>query len=87
MKSQKSPQTETWYCWKELTVVEGEDEPRLLTPWGDPSTFEYPMDWLFKTPEAAMAAKRDYAPYESWHLVKMTLEPVGFVPAEPEEED
>ena len=71
-----TPKTEVWYVWKELVTVEGEDESRLLTPWSDPSLYEYPMDWLFESPEAAYASKEEQAPDEDWILCKETLEPL-----------
>ena len=78
--------TEIWYCWKEHRLVEGEETPRLLTPWSDPAEHEFAMDWLFASPEEARRVVEeqfgdpdDGEPVwerEGWVLVRMTLEPV-----------
>lgn len=72
------PATEKFFQWKELKQVEGEDAPRLLTPWSDPMEYEHPMDWMFATVGEAEAAKEEHAPDETWYLVVVTMEPVGF---------
>jgi len=66
------PKSETWYAWKEL--VNG----RLLTPWADPMLHEYPFDFLFATPEDAIAYKAndDAAAEEEWILVQINYQPV-----------
>ena len=63
---------ESWYVWREHKTVEGEETPRLLVPWSDPSVYEYPMDWQFKTIAEAEAAKSEFAPDEDWCLVLET---------------
>lgn len=69
--------TETWYCWRELATVEGEDEPRLLVPWSNPNEYEQSFDFLFETQEEAHETREAYgAEDEDWLLVKMTLEVV-----------
>ena len=63
---------ESWYVWREHKTVEWEETPRLLVPWSDPSVYEYPMDWQFKTIAEAEAAKSEFAPDEDWCLVLET---------------
>jgi hypothetical protein len=82
------PPPEVWYCWREKNSVEDEDGPRLLIPWADPQQYEFPFDFIYETPEKAIAGLRDMTaahetsdhedPLEtdSWILCKMTLEPV-----------
>ncbi len=79
--------TETWLCWKELKTIEGEDKPRLVTPWADPKGHEFSMDWLFSNSAAAEIAKNEYAPNEDWYLVEMTLTVVAHHPPAPETDD
>ena len=77
---------ETYYQWKEYLTVEGEEGPRLLTPWADPHKYEWPMDWLFATKKEALDAKHEHAPQEEWVLVRVTVVPIRVVPAEEDEE-
>ena len=78
--SEPTPQKEVWYQWKVYSTVEGEGEPRLLTPWSDPMKYEFAFDFLYKTPSEAMQGLKDYEvdPIESfdWVLVKTTYEPM-----------
>ena len=69
------PSSETWYCWMELRQIEP-NPPRLMVPWSDPREHEFPMDWLFRTPEEARAAKKEHAPYEDWILIRKIFEPI-----------
>lgn len=64
---------EVHYVWKELATVEGETEPRLLTPWGDPMAYEDPFDYLFDTVEAAREQKKEQAADEDWVLCMESL--------------
>lgn len=90
-----NPKTETWYVWKTFEApypdLEGVPTwpPRLLTPWGDPHLHAHPANSMFRTTEEAREWKSEYAPYENWWLVKMTLEPLEFHKSEeePDEED
>ena len=73
--------TEEYYTWKEFAVVEGEQSPRLLTPWADPNKYEYPFDYLFGTKEKAYEGletfgAKDEAEESGWVLCKVTLTPV-----------
>lgn len=68
--------TETWFAWKEYAPDES-GELRFLTPWSDPETHEYPIDWLFKTPAEAEIAKNEVAPEECWILVEVSFKAVG----------
>jgi hypothetical protein len=72
--------TETWYAWRELRQVEGEDVPRLLVPWGDPHQYEYDFNYYFATPEEAKRTKEEDllgpSSEEDWLLVKLTMEVV-----------
>ena len=63
---------ESWYVWREHKKVEGEETPRLLVACSDPSVYEYPMDWQFKTIAEAEEAKSEFAPDEDWYLVLET---------------
>ena len=59
---------ETWFTWKEFSTVEGEETPRLLTPWADPRLYEFAFDFLYKTKEKAHTHKKDMgAADEEWH--------------------
>lgn len=70
--------TEIYYIWQEWATVDGESEPRLLTPWADPDEYEFPFDFLFDSPEAAIIGKKEWeAEEEDWILCKMTIEPMG----------
>ncbi len=73
------PKSETHYVWKEFKTVEGEDSPRLLTPWGDPMQYEFAADFLFDSEEKAKEWKTEHAPDENWILCKQTVEPIEFV--------
>jgi hypothetical protein len=87
-KPTTQPAPEVWYCWRERLYVEGEATPRLLVPWADPQQYEFPFDFIYKTPEKAIAGLHNMAdapevsdpedPHETdaWVLCKMTLEPV-----------
>jgi hypothetical protein len=69
--------TETWYCWKEFIKLDGEDKPRLFTPWGDPYKYEFPFDFLYDSPKAAQKGLEfDGDPDAGWVLCKMTLKVV-----------
>jgi hypothetical protein len=70
------PKTEVWYCWMEYATVEGEKQPRLLLPWGNPFKYEFPFDFLYKSKAAARKAKQEQAPDEDWVLCKKTIEAV-----------
>ena len=72
----KFPQKEVYFCWKEFVTPAHEDEPRLLTPWGDPEKYESAYDLLFDTEQEAIKSKLDDAPDENWILCKVTFEPV-----------
>lgn len=85
--NQQLPKIETYYQWKQFDTVEGEKEPRLLTPWADPDQYEWPMDWMFETIKQAKEAKSEYAPYENWVLVKVVITPVEFVGSDGYEEE
>lgn len=66
---------EVWYVWKEWITVEGEDKPRLLTPWSDPQLYEYPFDFMYATREKAIAGRKEMEATEGedWVLCKETL--------------
>jgi hypothetical protein len=86
------PPNDSFYQWKEYRRVHEPDgslsAPRLLTPWSDPNEYEWPMDWMFETPEKAKETKLDLAPCEEWVLVKVTYEVVEVVGSvEDEDED
>lgn len=67
---------EVWYVWKERTIIEGEKKPRLLTPWGDPKLYEFPFDFLYASPEEAIADRKEHeAEDEDWVLCRETLTP------------
>ena len=81
---------EVWYCWKELEAVEGEDEPRLLTPWADPHVHEFAFDFLYETPKGAYQGASDMGAEpadDGWVLCKMVLEPVSRVMFDPDMEN
>lgn len=80
------PTGEEFYQWKEFGVVDGEDKPRLLTPWSDPMKYEFPMDWMFPSVEKAKEAKSHMGSNDNWWLVRVTYEPVEMVKAEGPEE-
>jgi hypothetical protein len=82
-KTAPKPKTETWYVWREYITIEDEDEPRLITPWADPSIYEFKFDFLYPSPEEAMAGLKEFrdsedpevqAEMDDWVLVKMTME-------------
>ena len=81
------PTSETRYMWKEYIKTEGDDHPRLITPWSDPFEHEFPMDWMFDTPAAAMIAKADHAPDEDWVLVVVVYVPVKIVRGDLDDEE
>ena len=69
--------TEIHYVWKEWATVEGENKPRLLTPWANPDKYEFPFDFLFDSPETAIIGKKEWeAEEEDWILCKITTEPM-----------
>lgn len=70
---------EIWYCWREYTIAEFEDTPRLLVPWSDPMEYEYAADGIFNTKEQAEAWKNEIAPDEDWVLCEETIEPCGTI--------
>ncbi len=86
--SEDQPNSEVWYTWRERLCVEDGKDPRFLVPWADPMKYEFPFDFIYETPQAAMQGLRDMAdtpetpdletPHEtdSWVLCKMTLEPI-----------
>lgn len=49
---------EVWFCWRERVEMD-DGSIRLLTPWSDESVHEFPMDWLFETPEKAVEAMKE----------------------------
>lgn len=75
---------ETWYEFKVLEKLEGEDTERLLTPHANPDEYEYPLDFLFDTPEKATAWLKEYVEdgnieqeeADTFVLVRKTLEVV-----------
>jgi len=84
-KDKGVPGTETWYTWREYITAEGEKNPRLLTPWSDPSIYEFQFDFLYPSPKEAMAGRKEFrdqedekvqAEMDEWVLVEMTMEPV-----------
>lgn len=77
--------TEYRFMWMVWDTVEGEDKPRLLTPWADPLRYEFPMDWQFETEDAAITTKNEVAPNETWILVHVTVKPIKEVgPTDPQ---
>ena len=77
--------TETYFVWKELAQVGDEKEPRLVTPWADPQIYEFPFDFLYKTPEDAVEGLKDWTAVDDaretpWILCKETLEPLTTQP-------
>jgi len=75
------PKKEKWYTWRLLTTMEGEDNPRLLVPWSDPKTYEFPFNFLYETQEKAkegleIMGATDEAVEQNWILCKLTIEPV-----------
>lgn len=87
------PPREEWYCWREFSPVESciegqpPEPPRLLVPWADPHVYEYPFDFIYKTPELAREAKDEQAPEENWVLCKLILEPIEVVAGADEESE
>lgn len=81
------PPSWMFYMWKDYITIEGEDHPRLVTPWSDPFQHEFPMDWMFDTPSAARIAKAEHAPDEDWVLVMVGHVPVMVVRGDPEDEE
>ena len=78
----KTPKTETWYCWRVYTTPSNENKPRLMVPWSDPRIYEFPFDFLYETPEKARDGLKtmdaeDYAFEEEWVLCRQTLEPIS----------
>lgn len=82
------PRAESYYCWREFAKVEGEDNPRLLIPWSDPSRYEFPVDAVFDTSEAAELYRENllegydeddetYQDAMNWVLCTETIKPVG----------
>jgi hypothetical protein len=75
--------TETWYVWREFVTVDGEKEPRLITPWSNSMDYEFKFDFLYPSPDEAMAGLKEFrdqeekkvqAEMDKWVLVKMTME-------------
>ncbi len=79
---------EIYYQWKVPGTVEGEDKPRLLTPWADPFLYEFAFDFMFDTPELALEGLDDWEAREhaevDWVLVKVTVEPLENQPFNPQ---
>ena len=84
-KPTPTPKVETWYVWREYITAEDEEEPRLITPWSDPSIYEFKFDFLYHSPEEAMVGLKEFRDSEDlevqtemdqWVLVKMTMEVV-----------
>lgn len=73
------PKTETWYTWKEFKVVEGETEPRLLTPWANHYKYEFDFGFLFETKDQAWEQHKQLGGDPGWYLCKITLEPTDEV--------
>ena len=76
--------TEQYFTWREYVQVEGEDSPRLLVPWSDPNTYEFPFDFLYESEDSARGGLEDFGAQdeaEGWVLCKLTLEPVSPAPA------
>lgn len=75
-----------YYQWKVLGTVDGEDEPRLLTPWVESISRSGRV--MFDTPELALEGLDDFgcratAETEKWVLVKVTEEPLEDQPFKP----
>jgi len=73
------PHKEEWYVWKELAKDPDKEcsRPRLITPWSNPRTHEFPFSDLYDSPEAAKKGLEfDGDPEAGWLLCKMTLEVV-----------
>lgn len=76
--------TEIYFVWKEWVIPEGEDKPRLITPWGNPYRHEFPFDLLFDSPEAAVKGKIEWEvetidkDSKNWILCKETIEPIKY---------
>lgn len=76
-ETSKPTHSETWYTWKQRSVIDETGEVRLLTPWANPRQYEFPFDLLFKTPDAARKGLVEAGdPDAGWVLCKMTLEVV-----------
>lgn len=66
------------YCWRERAFDEDGDE-RLLVPHSDPDLYEFPIDFIFPTVDAALAWKAeaideewvDHLEANAWVLVHM----------------
>ncbi len=74
------PTVTEYYQWKEFATVEGEDKPRLLTPWADPNEHETAFDFGFETIEAAVIGLVQWGAYHeakeaNWVLVKVVESP------------
>jgi len=72
------PKTETFYVWKELVAFDNEDD-RLLTPHSDPMEYEYPIDFMFESPEEAMKWVKECEMEEEardWILCHEILKPI-----------
>lgn len=65
------------YVWKTYSKVEGEETPRLLTPWSNPRVHEHPFDYVFDSEDEAVEFKQEHAPdEEDWILCKDELTPI-----------
>jgi len=75
------------YAWRVLGQVEGEDEPRLFVPHGDPMQHEFPIDFIFDSSGKAHVALDDYelreeAVADNWVLVQMIIQPISQLESE-----
>lgn len=75
------PIKEEWYTWKVWTKVEGEEEPRLLTPHADPMQYEDSFDLIFESKVEAeecldLYGFRQEADQDNWMLCKVVQQPV-----------
>ncbi len=79
------PKPERWLAWKVPCLLEGEDAPRLITPWSDPAEHEHDMDLLFENTQEALDMLETYgaeaeASEEGWVLCEVTFTPKRMAP-------
>lgn len=62
-----------FYCWRERVTSAGVE--RLLVPCSDPMRYEFPIDFVFDSPQAALDAVESFEDVfdaDSWVLVHYT---------------
>lgn len=82
--SNELPEPEKHFVWKKLVKFSLGASETLVTPNGDPSVFDQPMDLLFESEQLAHDALVDYelveqALEEKWMLCVHEITPISFV--------